>query len=323
VTAGVSVGVLGASGYAGAEVLRICAGHPGLEVAHAGGDKNAGAPVSALYPHLAQAYPDLVFEPEIPAGLDLVFLALPHGLSGQLIADLDAGVVIDLAADFRHDESFAYGLVELFRDEIAVATRVAVPGCYVTAAVLAMAPLLKEELAEPEGIVVDAYSGVTGAGSEPKAGTMFASVAESMTAYGLLDHRHTPEMESALTRHVGRPVELLFTPHLAPANRGILATCYLRPTGGESTEDLLGFMASHYKAEPFVEVSERIPVTKNTLGSNSVHLTVRRDPRTGWIIVISALDNLVKGAAGQAVQCANLVLGLEETTGLTTTGVYP
>jgi N-acetyl-gamma-glutamyl-phosphate reductase len=152
---------------------------------------------------------------------------------------------------------------------------------------------------------------------------MFATVAENLTPYGLLDHRHTPEMETALTRFVGAPVEILFTPHLAPTNRGILATCYLRPTGDQTTEDLLEVMAGVYKAEPFIEVSERVPMTKATLGSNSVHITVRRDQRTDWIVAIGALDNLMKGAAGQAVQCANLALGLDETTGLSTAGVYP
>jgi N-acetyl-gamma-glutamyl-phosphate reductase len=304
-------------------LLRICAGHPALDVVHAGGGTQVGMSVASVYPHLAPAYPDLTLESGTPTGLDVAFLALPHGVSQEVIPHLDAGVIVDLGGDFRHKEGFVYGLVELFREEVAGATRVSVPGCYVTAAVLTIAPLLREGLAEPAGIVVDAYSGVTGAGREPKSETMFATVAESLTAYALLDHRHTPEMETALTRHVGGPVELLFTPHLAPANRGILATCYLRPTGSESTDELLEAMTATYKGEPFIEVSDRIPATKSTLGSNSVHMTVRRDPRTGWIVAIGALDNLMKGAAGQAVQCANLALGIDETTGLAATGVYP
>lgn len=340
----VHVGILGASGYVGAELLRLCAGHPDLEAVYAAASSRVGVPVGQIHPHLAPAYPDLVFGSidDLPPGLDLVFLALPHGGSQDVVPSMDAGVVVDLGADFRFADAsvyetwypgphrashlldnFVFGLVELFRDQLIDATAISVPGCYVTAAALTIAPLLKEGLASPQGIVVDAYSGVTGAGGEPRTETMFATVAESLTAYGLLDHRHTPEMEAALTAYVGEPVSLLFTPHLAPTNRGILATCYLRPVGDHPTEELLEVMAGAYKTEPFIEVSERIPATKATLGSNSVHMTVRRDLRTGWIMALGALDNLMKGAAGQAVQCANLALGLAETAGLTVTGVYP
>ena len=168
-----------------------------------------------------------------------------------------------------------------------------------------------------EGIIVDAASGVSGAGRPPKAHTTFCTVDEDFTAYGLLDHRHTPEMEMLLGASV------LFTPHLAPMNRGILATCYARPTGATSTDELLGILAAAYANEPFVAVSPRSPSTKATLGSNAAHLTTRFDERTGFVLAIAAIDNLVKGAAGQAIQCANILLGLPETTGLTTTGVYP
>lgn len=339
-----SVGVLGASGFAGAELMRLMAGHPTFDLVFAAARSQAGNPVGGLYPSLAGQYPDLALASveDLPSGLDLVFSALPHGVTQGLIGDLEAGLLIDLAADFRFDDpavypqwygsahrapeelgGFAYGLVELFRDELASATRVAVPGCYVTAASLTMAPLISSGVAEPTGIVVDAASGVSGAGREPKPGTTFATVSENFTAYGLLDHRHTPEIEMALGRHGGTDVQVLFTPHLVPANRGILVTCYLRPTGPESGEELLDLMATAYKGEPFVHVSDAIPSTKSTLGSNSVHLTVRRDRRTGWIVAIGAIDNLVKGAAGQAIQCANVALGLEETTGLPIAGVYP
>lgn len=339
-----AVGIIGASGFAGAELMRLCAGHPEFEVVFASGDSQAGSPVGELYPSLAAAYPDTTLEPweAIPAGLDVVFVALPHGASQSIVPKLDAGHIMDLGADFRLDDaglyptwygqehtapelldSFAFGMPELFRDDIIGATNVAIPGCYVTTAALTLAPLLKERLIEPAGIIVDAASGVSGAGKGLKAGTSFSAVDENFTAYGLLNHRHTPEMQMALTRHSATNVELLFTPHLAPMNRGILATCYASPTGDDATPTLLEAMAALYAEEPFIVVSEALPSTKATLGSNSVHLTVRRDQRTGWVVALGALDNLVKGAAGQAVQCANLATGVEETTGLAQAGVYP
>lgn len=340
----IHVGVIGASGYAGAELLRLCASHPSFEVVFAAASSHTGENVSGLYPSLALAYPDLVFgsADESPGGLDVVFLALPHGLSQGLVEGLDAGLIVDLGADFRFDDlgvyeswygkthgapdltsGFAYGLVELFRDEIVVTKSVAVPGCYPTAATLTIAPLLQRGLVEPTGIVVNAISGVSGAGRDPKPSTTYGTVSENLTAYGLLSHRHTPEMEMGLSRVTDAPVDVIFTPHLAPMNRGILATCYLRPSGEESTEELLEAMASAYKTEVFVEVDERIPSTKATHGSNSIHMTVRRDYRTGWVIAVGALDNLGKGAAGQAIQCANLMLGLDEAAGLSIAGVYP
>ncbi|MBT8216874.1 MAG: N-acetyl-gamma-glutamyl-phosphate reductase [Acidimicrobiia bacterium] len=338
------VGIIGASGFAGAELMRLCATHPDLEVAFAAADSQAGTAVGGLYPSLAAAYPGMVLQPweAIPDDLDVVFLALPHGTSQSIVPKLSAGYIIDLGADFRLDDTalypawygqehtapellddFVYGLPELFRTSITGATRVAVPGCYVTTAALTLAPLVTQGLIEPTGIVVDAASGVSGAGRAPKASTAFSTVDENFTAYGLLNHRHTPEMQMALSRHAGTDVELLFTPHLAPMNRGILATCYARPTGSPTGDDLLAAMQDAYEGEPFVVVSETIPSTKATLGSNSVHLTVQMDERTGWVVAIGALDNLVKGAAGQAIQCTNLALGLPETAGLAAAGMYP
>ncbi len=339
-----SVGIIGASGYAGAELMRLCSAHPQFEVAFASGDSQAGTAVGELYPSLAAAYPDLLLEPweAIPAGLDIVFIALPHGASQTIVPKLDTNHILDLGADFRLDDpslyptwyghehtapelldGFAFGLPELFRSDILGAKAVAVPGCYVTTAALTLAPLLQAGLVEPTGIVVDAASGVSGAGRAVKPGTAFSAVDENFTAYGLLNHRHTPEMEMALSRHAGQDVELLFTPHLAPMNRGILATCYARPTGDETTAQLLETMALAYAEEPFMVVSDSVPATKATLGSNSVHLTAQRDERTGWVVAIGALDNLVKGAAGQAVQCANLAVGIDETSGLPLAGLYP
>ena len=335
------VGVVGASGYAGAELLRLCHAHPDLDVAWATGDTQAGTPVAALYPSLAAAYPGLVFEafdPAKAATVDVVFLALPHGASQRLMPELLGGAtkVVDLGADFRlrdpalyerwYGEAhiapdlldrFAYGLPELHRDDIAKAEAVAAPGCYPTAAALALAPLTAAGAVEPSGVIVDAASGVSGAGRALKHATHFGTANEDFTAYGLLDHRHTPEIEQATG------VQVLFTPHLAPMTRGILATCYARPKGPGGKTDPLVLLRDFYQGRPFVLVSEASPSTKATLGSNCAHLTARFDSRTGWLVVLCALDNLVKGASGQAIQCANLALGLEETAGLPVVAVYP
>jgi N-acetyl-gamma-glutamyl-phosphate reductase len=337
------VGVFGASGYAGAELLRLLAGHPVLRVAVATADTQAGGQVADLYPHLASAYPDLVLsgaDPTMADGLDVVFLALPHGASQSLVPDLGkrVGKIVDLAADFRlkdpglypvwygeaHEhpellEAAAFGIPELFRVSIAGADLIAAAGCYVTAAALAIAPFVRGGVIEPAGVVVDAASGVSGAGRVPRPHTHFNAVDEDFTAYGLLTHRHTPEIEQATGAQV------IFTPHLAPMNRGILATCYARPRSGRtpSTQSVLECLADAYRGEPFIVVSERSPSTKATLGSNCAHLSARYDPRTGWVVVLAALDNLTKGAAGQAIQCANLALGLPETAGLPTVGIYP
>ncbi len=335
------VGIAGASGFTGAELLRLCAGHPELTVAVAGAESQAGQQVGGLYPSLAAAYPDLAFTEvgaEDLAGLEVVFLALPHGASQALAPKLvgRVGLLVDLSADFRLRRpdayrrwygkdhaapellgTFLYGLPELFGDNLAGADSVAAPGCYPTAAALALAPLVRAGALEPEGIVVDAASGVSGAGRSAQASTHFNTVDEDFVAYGLLSHRHTPEMEQAIGAQV------LFTPHLAPMNRGILATCYARPTGKLGTDDVLGLLADAYAGKPFVVVSEAPPSTKATLGSNCAHLTARVDERTGWVVVLCALDNLGKGASGQAVQCANLALGLPETAGLSVVGLYP
>jgi N-acetyl-gamma-glutamyl-phosphate reductase len=335
------IGIFGASGYAGAELLRLAAGHRSFDVALATADSQTGSRAAELYPSLAAAYPDLTFAAADPAaaeGLDLVFLALPHGSSQRLVPDLRkrVPVIVDLAADFRlHDPELyptwygdehrhpellseaAFGIPELFRDSIVDASLVAAAGCHVTAAALALAPLVRFGVIEPTGVVVDTVTGVSGAGRGLTATTQFCTVDEDVTAYGLLTHRHTPEIEQATGAQV------IFTPHLAPMNRGILATCYARPPAGPGRPDPLAVLTDFYADEPFVIVSERSPSTKATLGANTAHLTARYDQRTGWVVVLAALDNLVKGAAGQAVQCANLALGLPETAGLPTVGVYP
>jgi N-acetyl-gamma-glutamyl-phosphate reductase len=344
------VGVVGASGYAGSELLRLCAGHPDLDVVVATAKDHAGELVGLHTPALAAAYPALryehVFDPRLLSGLDLVFCALPHGESQALVPQLEqrVGAIVDLAGDFRlHDAAlyltwygqahgasellkrFAYGLPELYRAEIVGQRLVAAPGCYPTAAALALAPLVRAGIVAREGIVVDAASGVSGAGRAPAPSLHFGTVDEDFTAYGLLGHRHTPEIEQILEAQV------IFTPHLAPMTRGILATCYARAAEwapgqghrGVGTAGALAFLREAYADEPFVVVTDEPPSTKATSGSNCAHVTARVDERTGWVIGLCALDNLVKGAAGQAVQCANLVLGLPETTGLPLIGLYP
>jgi N-acetyl-gamma-glutamyl-phosphate reductase len=339
--------VVGGSGYTGAELLRLLTGHPEIEVVQVTADSNVGAGVGDLFPSLAAAYPSLVYAPLQAgdlAGLDLVFLALPHGQSQSIAGALVDSVVhvVDLGADFRLPQptyeqwygethtapelldQFAFGLPELYRDDIGAARHVAAPGCYPTTAALALAPLVRDGLVEPSGIVVDAVSGVSGAGRGLKVTSLFSEANESVAAYGLLTHRHTAEMELALAHVAGQEVQVLFTPHLVPMTRGILATCYARPTTDHlSTAELVDRYRDFYDAEPFVVVTDQSPATKATLGSNAAHVTVRYDPRTNTVLALGALDNLVKGASGQAIQCANLLLGLPETTALPVTGLMP
>jgi N-acetyl-gamma-glutamyl-phosphate reductase len=335
------VGIAGASGYTGAELLRLLSAHPQFEVAVATAHSHAGMPVGGHTPSLRAAYPGLVYEdtdPDVLDGLDLVFCALPHGESQKFVPGLRsrARCIVDLAADFRLKDPALYpqwygeehaapdllseavfGLPELFRDDLSGARLVAAAGCYPTSAGLALAPLLRQGLVESAGIIVDAASGVSGAGRGAKENLHFGTVDEDFTAYGLLSHRHTPEMEQILGAQV------LFTPHLAPMVRGILATCYARPSSALTTATVMEALHDVYDAEPFVVVTDDPPSTKATTGSNVAHVTARVDSRTGWVVALCALDNLVKGASGQAIQCANAALGLAETSGLPVAGLYP
>ena len=338
----VKVGIIGASGYTGAELLRLCAQHPDVEVVAATGDSQAGTLASHLYPSLAAAYPNLVFEEfsvDRFAGLDVVFLGIPHEAALEIAPQLvgKVGIVIDLSAAYRLKDSSlyptwygfdhtqpellsqaVYGLPELYRSELVGASLIATPGCYVTAASLALTPLVRSGIVQSQGVIVDAASGVSGAGRALKHTSLFSTVDEDFTAYGLLDHRHTPEIEQVTGAQV------LFTPHLAPMNRGILATCYARPAGAApTTASLLASLATFYKNEPFIVVRPQVPSTKATLGTNCVHITARFDERTGYVMVLAALDNIAKGASGGAVQSMNVALGLPETSGLNTVGVYP
>ncbi len=342
------VGVVGASGYTGTELLRLIHGHPGLELAAATGDSKAGTKIADLYPSLAAAYGDRQYEaftPELIDGLDLVFVGLPHGISMSVVPHMRGrvGHIVDLGSDFRlHDKTlypewykaehtapelldeFVYGLPELFRDKISGAELIAATGCNAGASIFALAPLLEAGAIEGDGIIINLITGVSGAGRPPKENTTFCTVDENVTAYALLSHRHTPEIEQALHERTGVEANVLFTPHLAPMNRGIISTCYGRPAqDGLTSDDALQILADFYADEPFMVVDERSPSTKAVTGSNSVHLTARVDERTGHVMVISVLDNLMKGASGMAVQNANLALGLDETMGLSSIGVYP
>jgi N-acetyl-gamma-glutamyl-phosphate reductase len=329
--------ILGASGYVGGELLRLIAAHPDLAPVKLWGESKAGQPLGSVHPHLAAAYPDAVIErfDGTLDDVDLVFAALPHGHSQRIAATIfDTGIpFVDLGADFRLDDAatyerwyghahqapellsqFVYGIPELNRQAIKDAKAVAAAGCYATAAILALKPLVDAGLVKPDSLIVDAASGVSGAGRDAKEATGYSTVDGSFAAYGLLNHRHTAEMEMAIGGTV------LFTPHLVPMIRGILATCYGEATG---PCDPLQTLRDAYAGERFVHVTDQPPATKWVTGSNGIQVTARYDERTGRVIALSALDNLGKGAAGQMIQCANLMLGLEETAGLTTIGVYP
>ena len=347
---GARVAVAGASGYAGGELLRLLAGHPDLEIGVLGAGSNAGAPVTAVHPNLI-TLADRRFGPTTAdsfAGSDLVFMALPHEEAARLAAELpEQTKVVDLGAGFRladpaawarfyggdHPGTWTYGLPELpgARARISAASRVASPGCYATASILALAPLLASGVAEPADIVIVAASGTSGAGRSPTVSLLGSEVMGSVSAYkvgGL--HRHTPEIEQALQSAApdhGAPVTISFTPTLAPMPRGILATCTARLAGdpAASAAELRAAITTMYQNEPFVHIliEGQWPGTSATFGSNAAQLQVDADQHAGRAVVVSALDNLGKGAAGQAVQNANLMLGLPETAGLTAQGVAP
>lgn len=336
------VAVIGASGYAGSEVLRLAAAHPDLEVTVATGASRAGQRVADHVPALAAAYPDLMLTPTadaLGAPPDVAFVALPHGESQGVVARLvgDGVTVVDLGADFRLRDPDAYaewyggaheapallaravyGLVERHRAELPGATLIAAPGCYPTATSLALGPFLDGGAVERTGVVVNALSGASGAGRQTSDRLHYSRLAANAEAYGLLRHRHTPEIEQELD------AQILFTPHLVPASRGLLVTAYARVARpGLTTASALALLNDAYRDDPFMVVLEEPPSLKDPVGSNLCFVSARVDERTGWLIAMSSIDNLIKGAAGQAIQAWNLATGREETMGLPMTGVTP
>ncbi len=342
--------VAGASGYAGGEILRLLLGHPQIDIAAVTADSSAGRPLRDVHPHLTPLA-DRVLEPTTAAvlsGHDLVFLALPHGASAALAAQLpDEVIVLDCGADFRladegawtsfYDTPYAgrwpYGLPELpgaggqkGRAALAGARRIAVPGCYPTACSLALAPGFAAGLLDPGDVVIVAASGTSGAGKSLKAHLLGSEVMGSMSPYGVGGvHRHTPEIEQNLTAAAGSSVSVSFTPTLAPMARGILATCTARLAADADPTALRATWEAAYADEPFVHLlpAGSWPRTADVQGSNSVHLQLAVDERVGRVVVAAAVDNLTKGTAGGAIQCANLALRLPETTGLPIVGVAP
>ena len=337
---GVTAAILGASGYAGGELIRILDEHPSLEVAYLGAHTKAGSTLGEVHPHLPGS--DRVLEPidiDRLSGVDVAFLALPHGSSWEPGHNLarDGVAVFDLGSDYRMDtperyefayggphplpgelEAWVYGLPELFGASLPGSTRVAVPGCYPTSALLGLGPLMVAGLIEGP-LVVDSMSGVTGAGRGLKPGLTFGAVDESVKAYGIATHRHRPEIEMGLETLAGSPITVQFTPHLVPMQRGILSTCSARLVAS-GIRDVL---EEAYADTPFVDVIDLPPQTRWVVGSNRALVHSVEDHHTGRAVVTVAIDNLGKGASGQAVQCANLALGFPETAGLTAAGWLP
>ena len=346
----VTAAIAGASGYAGGEILRLLLGHPDIQVGAVTAASSAGMRVGDVHPHLTPLADRLLLEttPESLAGHDVVFLALPHGASAAIVDQLPADViVVDCGADFRltdaqqwehfygskHAGTWPYGLPELplpqghkGRELLSGARRIAVPGCYPTACTLALAPGFVAGILEEADVVIVAASGTSGAGKSLKPHLLGAETMSSMSPYGVGGvHRHTPEIEQNLSAAAGGPVSVSFTPMLAPMPRGILATCTARAKPGLTADMLRESWEAAYTDEPFVHLlpAGQWPRTADVLGSNNVHLQVALDDRSRRVIAVAAVDNLTKGTAGAAVQCANLALGLPETTGLPTAGVAP
>lgn len=344
------IAIAGASGYAGAELVRLAAAHPAFELTAVTSEKSAGQSVSAVFPSLTGIVSH-IFEALAPQTLaeraDAVFLALPHTKSQEPVALCrKAGLfVVDLSADYRlkdaaayeqwyqtshaypqHLSEAVYGLPELHRSAIAKAGLVASPGCYPTAAILQLAPLCKHGLVQPDSIVIDAKSGVSGAGRSPALPYHFPEAHESLEPYKIGQHRHIPEIEQELGLVAGSSssITVAFTPHLVPMNRGILSTAYCRLKEDIPLPDLRALYRDFYKGERFVRLfEETVPNPRYIKGSNYCDIGVYQDRRAGWVVTVAAVDNLVKGAAGQAIQALNLMLGLPEDTGLTAPGSYP
>jgi len=343
----VRVAILGASGYTGAEALRLLVRHPGVELRALTADRRAGEPIEAVFPHLGGlGLPELTAIDKVKWDeIDVAFCCLPHGTTQEVVASLPGHIkVIDISADFRLQDPDAYarwyghahlaptlqkdavyGITELAREAIRKARIVACPGCYPTSAILPLLPLVEAGQVEADDLVIDSKSGVTGAGRSLKETSLFSEVSEGINAYGIASHRHTSEIEQELSTAAGRPILVNFTPHLMPMNRGILSTIYVRNKPGVSAEDLRATLNRRYHDEPFVRVLPQgaAPATRHVRGSNHCLIGVFADRVKGRSIVLSAIDNLVKGASGQGVQNLNLVCGLPETTALEQAPLFP
>ncbi len=342
----IKVSIIGCTGYVGEELIRLALTHPHIEITHLVSKSFAGQMLSEVYPNFGKAFDKKLeaLDTEVIANdSDVVFTALPHGVSAKISAELsERGVkVIDLSGDFRYDDVSVYeawykvehqaknfndiavyGMCELYTEQIAKAELVANPGCYTTGAILPVYPLLKADIINPEGIIIDAKSGVSGAGRKESLALSFSETHESFKAYGLATHRHTSEIEQELSKAAGQDIIVSFTPHLLPIKRGILETIYATLKDGVTREDIITAYAC-YDEKPFVHVMEKgLPEIKHVAGSNSIKIGFAIDQRLNRLIVVSALDNLVKGAGGQAIQNMNVMFGLKETEGLTPVGLY-
>ncbi len=340
------VGIIGATGYTGSELVRLLINHPDVTIELITSESHAGKKFSEIHPHFT-GLADIELQPLKALKnytLDLIFLALPHGVSMDFVKEhgIEDTKIVDLSGDFRLTsaeeyekwykkkhaipeliEKAVFGMPELFRDQIRNAQLVANPGCYPTSAILALAPLMKNDMVDLKNIIVDSKSGVTGAGAKIKPMTHFPDVFGNFSAYGLLNHRHTPEIQSTIERYCGSKPEILFTPHLLPIDRGILTTTYSTPRRAVNKEIVEDAFLGFYEKEHFIRVVDNPPMVKHVRGSNYCDIFVTYDERTNKIVTVSTIDNLVKGAAGQAVQNMNLMFGLIELTGLRITPLNP
>ncbi len=349
----IKTGILGASGYTGAELVRLLIRHPHVRIELLTGGRKAGLDIADVFPHLSdlnlptlQAIEDVDFA---ALDLDVIFCALPHKTSQKIIKKLLEGQdtklkIIDLSADFRlrdervYEEWYGrkhsalelqkeavYGLTEHYRDEIKTAQLVACPGCYPTAALLTLLPLMKEKLIQKDGIIIDAKSGVSGAGRALQEGFLFTEISEAMHPYGIASHRHAPEIEQELSKVYGEKLMISFTPHLIPMNRGELETIYVSLSKNMAAKDLRSCLQEFYKNDPYVQIAKEgsVPATRNVRGSNKALISVHDDRVTGRAILIAVIDNLVKGSSGQAIQNMNIMFDFDETLSLEQVPLFP
>jgi N-acetyl-gamma-glutamyl-phosphate reductase len=345
----IKVAICGGSGYTGIELLRILSGHPQAIIAAVTSERSAGKSVSSVFPHLRK-YRNLTYEPLDKTGLlkkaDLFFLALPHGASQEAVNFFFANGkrVIDLSADYRLSDPMVYqewyglphkypatlkkavfGLPEIYRNSIRKAKLIANPGCYPTSAILGLLPAIKGKLIDVSSLIIDSKSGTTGAGRKADLTVSFCEVNEGFKAYGIGTHRHTPEIEQELSSASGRDIKVNFTPHLLPVDRGILTTIYAKLSKKTDTTAVLNIYKKMYKDEPFVSVLDEgvLPNIKNVRGTNFCHIGLKVVSRTNTLIIVSTIDNLVKGASGQAVHNMNIMMGFDEAAGLESLALFP